>query len=276
MLAERPGPMVPRLFQVRSRRVDLPDTVTLEMEPIAEPGDAPGHGQFNMLWAIGVGEAPISVAGFENGVLTHTIRAVGAVPEALCAADEGAEIGVRGPFGTGWSLPDASGRDILVVAGGLGLAPVRSLVGAILADRDHFGRAAVLIGARSPDVLLYRDEIQQWRGHLDLDVEVTVDSASPSWRGDVGVVTRLIDRAPIDPSRTSAYVCGPEVMMRFAGQAVRDLGIAAGDIQLSLERNMHCAIGHCGHCQLGPFFVCKEGPVLDWEHTEPLFRVRER
>ncbi|MCP3988271.1 MAG: Ni/Fe hydrogenase subunit gamma [Actinomycetia bacterium] len=271
-----PGPMTPRMYEVVSRRQELADTVTLDLAPLDEGCDPPGAGQFNMLWAFGVGEAPISVAGFEAGTLTHTIRRVGAVSTALVEASPGDQIGVRGPYGTGWGLDQARGRDVLVLAGGLGLAPVRPIITSVLAERPAFGRAVVLIGARSPDTLLYRDEIEEWRGRLDIDIEVTVDSATPEWRGDVGVVTRLVGRAPVDPTNTVAFVCGPEVMMRFSALAVTDLGVAPSAVQLSMERNMHCAIGHCGHCQLGSSFICKDGPVLDWPQVEALLRVRER
>lgn len=269
--------MTPRMYEVVSRHHDLDDTVTLAMVPVDEPCLPPVPGQFNMLWAFGIGEAPISVAGVEDPhTLLHTIRRVGAVTTALVEATPGDQIGVRGPYGAGWDLDQARGRDVLVVAGGLGLAPVRPIISSILADRKAYGRAVVLIGARSPDSLLYRDEIEHWRGRLDIDIEVTVDSASPEWRGDVGVVTRLVGRAPIDPANTVAYICGPEVMMRFSALAVTDLGVPPTAVQLSLERNMHCAIGHCGHCQLGSAFICKDGPVLAWPEVEPLFRGRER
>ena len=229
-----------------------------------------------MLWAFGIGEAPISLAGLDGDRLVHTIRAVGAVTRALCALQAGDEVGVRGPFGTGWDLAGAAGRDVLVMAGGLGLAPVRPIIDEILADRAAYGRAALLMGARSPDQLLYRETLEGWRGHFDIEVEVTVDSAPQSWRGDVGVVTTLIDRAPVTFADTRAFVCGPEVMMRFGAQALIDAGVAPAEISISLERNMHCAVGHCGHCQLGPYFVCKDGPVLPWPDAEPLMRIRER
>jgi len=274
--ARTAGPMVPVPYRVAARRDDLADTVTLWIEPIDEAITTPTIGQFNMLWAFGVGEAPISMAGSEGNVLMHTIRSVGAVTAALCALSVGDELGVRGGFGRGWDLDSARGHDVLIVAGGLGLAPVRPIITELLAARDHFGRAALLIGAQRPEVLLYLDELESWRGRFDIEVEVTVDTASPSWRGNVGVVTRLIDRAPFEPDETTAFVCGPEVMMRFGAMALVDQGVARDRIQLSLERNMHCAIGHCGHCQLGPMFVCKDGPVVTWPEAEPLLRIRER
>lgn len=268
--------MTPLAYRVVTRREDLADTVTLDLAPTETACAAPASGQFNMLWAFGVGEAPISLAAFEGGVLTHTIRRVGAVTEALCSTAVGDELGLRGPFGVGWDLESASGRDILVVAGGLGVAPIRPLIAELLANRSTYGRAVLLVGAREPDALLYKGELEEWRGRFDIEVEVTVDSASPSWRGDVGVVTRLIERAPIDPDNTTAFICGPEVMMRFAARSVVDRGIPAAQVRLSLERNMHCAIGHCGHCQLGSAFLCKDGPVFSWPRAEQWLRVRDR
>ncbi len=270
------GPMVPLMYRVSSRRQDLADTVTLALEPIHERIAAPAPGQFNMLWAFGVGEAPISLAGIDGDVLTHTVRGVGAVTNALCAMSEGDQVGVRGPYGTGWDLDGARGRDVLVVAGGLGLAPVRPIVTELLARRADYGRAALLMGAREPGSLLYRHELEAWRSRLDIEVEVTVDSARPSWRGNVGVVTKLIPQSPVEPAITRAFVCGPEVMMRFCARALVDLGVPPSEVFVSLERNMHCAVGHCGHCQLGATFVCKDGPVLSWADAEQVLRIRER
>ena len=269
--------MTPAVYRVSERREELEDTVTLVLEPTGSAVPDPSPGQFNMLWAFGIGEAPISVAGWSGeGAVTHTIRRVGAVTTALCAASEGSTVGVRGPFGSPWGLDAARGGDVLVVAGGLGIAPVRPIVTEILAERGSYGRVTLLFGARSPDLVLYRDEIEIWATRLDLDVGVTVDAADVSWTGHVGVVTRLVERAELDPDRVTAFVCGPEVMMRFAARAVIDRGVAPARTWLSLERNMHCAIGHCGHCQLGPVFVCKDGPVLSWPTLESLMAVRER
>ncbi len=277
-LAAVAGPMVAAPYRVLRRRPEVADTVSLDLVPEGSPLPPPRPGQFMMLWAFGVGEVPISLAGFDaaTGELTHTIRAVGAVTAALCAAEPGETIGVRGPFGTGWGVDRAAGGDLLVVAGGLGLAPVRPVMVEALDNRHRYGRVALLVGARDPGSLLYVDELERWRGRFDLDVEVTVDAAPPSWRGDVGVVTKLLDRAPVDPARTIAVVCGPEVMMRFVAQGLVDRGFAPQDILLSMERNMRCAIGHCGHCQLGPLFICKDGPVLPWTRVAEQLMVRER
>lgn len=274
-----PAPMTPVMHRIRERRDDLADTVTLLLDPLdvdAPRSTPPAPGQFNMLWAFGIGEAPISVADATPSPLVHTIRRVGAVTGALCDARVGDLVGVRGPFGTGWDLTGARGRDVLVVAGGLGLAPVRPIVQHVLDHRADYGRCAVLVGTREPEALLYREELERWRGRLDIEVEVTVDAAPPSWRGDVGLVTDLLRRAPVDFSETTSFVCGPEIMMRVVAQAVIDAGCDPAAVFVSLERNMHCAIGHCGHCQLGPAFICKDGPVLAWSQISSELMVRAR
>jgi len=267
--------MVPMRYRVVDRVEELTDTVTLAVEPVDEPAPDPRHGQFNMLWAFGVGEVPISVSA-RAPHLTHTIRAVGATTTALCSLRPGDMLGLRGPFGTGWDLDAAAGGDLVVIGGGIGLAPVRSVVRAAIAERDRFGHVAVLVGARSPDALLYREELEEWRRRGDLEVLVTVDSAAPGWTGDVGVVTGLIDRAGFDPARTTALVCGPEIMMRFSALALIGQAVAAERVKVSLERNMACAVAQCGRCQLGPVFVCREGPVFDWAAARSLLEVRER
>lgn len=276
-----PGPieaMAPRRHRVVDRVDETDDTATLLVEPVDGPPAAFRPGQFHMLWAFGVGEVPISISGADgaDGPLAHTIRAVGPVTRALCAAAPGTEIGLRGPFGTDWGLDAAQGGDVLLVAGGIGLAPLRSALHRVLAERDRFGRVGLLVGARSPDAILFTRELENWRGRFDTEVEVTVDYAVAGWRGDVGVVTQLIRRAVFDPDRTLALVCGPEVMMRFTAKALVDRGVPTDRIRVSLERNMQCAIGLCGHCQLGPDFVCRDGPVLSWARVGPMLGVRER
>jgi NAD(P)H-flavin reductase len=230
-----------------------------------------------MVYAFGVGEVPISVSGDPGrpDVLVHTIRAVGAVTKALAGARKGDTLGVRGPYGTPWPLEKARGKDVLIVAGGLGLAPLRPLVHAVLSDRKEFRRVSMLLGFRSPEEILFARELVRWKGRFDLDVRLTVDRATPDWRGDVGVVTTLIPRACFDPADTVAFVCGPEVMMRFAAAEIRARGTAADAIHVSMERNMKCAVGICGHCQFGPEFVCKDGPAFPWSRVEKLLRVRE-
>jgi NAD(P)H-flavin reductase len=269
-------PMVPRIAHVRRRRHDAPDAWTLELEMAdgAHLDYAPG--QFNMLTAFGVGEAAISMSGDPaSGPLIHTIRAVGPVSRALTELGPDDPIGVRGPFGVGWPMTPAVGRDVIFVAGGLGLAPLRPAIYRVLAERERFGRVTLLFGARRPEDILFRHEVEIWRARFDIEVDVTVDHAPSDWRGHVGVVTTLISRLEIDPAKTLAMVCGPEVMMRFVALALADRGVAETDIYLSMERNMKCAIGHCGHCQLGPNFICRDGPVFTFERLKRLMTVKE-
>jgi anaerobic sulfite reductase subunit B len=268
--------MVPIPHVVVDRTRETADTTTIVLAPAAATPAAPAPGQFHMLWAFGTGEVPISISALSpDGAVAHTVRAVGAASAALAAAEPGDAVGVRGPFGTGWGIDASTGGDLVLVAGGIGLAPLRPVLRRVVADRGAFGRVAVLVGARTPDTVLYAAELARARA-ADIQVEVTVDHARRGWIGDVGVVTDHIARADVDAARTTAMVCGPEVMMRRAVSALLDRGVAAAGIEVSIERNMQCALGTCGHCQLGPAFVCRDGPVLRWPRVEPLLRVRER
>jgi NAD(P)H-flavin reductase len=264
--------IVPVVAGVRSRRRETRDTWTLAVDT-SDFAFAPG--QFNMLYAFGVGEIPVSVSGdpVKPGPLVHTIRAVGDVSRALTRLKRGDALGLRGPFGSAWPVAESRGRDIVVAAGGLGLAPLRPAIYHLLAERNAYGRIAVLYGSRSPDDILYRRELESWRRRLD--VEVTVDRATNSWHGNVGVVTKLIGRAGFDPDRTVALVCGPEIMMRFTANALESAGVAAERIFVSMERNMKCAVGHCGHCQFGPTLVCRDGPVMRYDRVNRLMLIRE-
>lgn len=269
---------MPVPFRIVKRTKELSDTFTLEMVPAINGGGdfAFLPGQFNMLYAFGVGEVPISISGDPGNPqrLVHTIRDVGAVSAALTQMKKGAEIGVRGPFGSPWPVQEAEGCDVVIVAGGIGLAPLRPAIEHVLANRTKYGRFVVLYGARSPADVLYLKQLQTWRGRLDTFVDVSVDHAGRDWAGNVGVVTRLIGRANFDPYHTKAFVCGPEIMMRFTIKELVQLGVAKEDISVSMERNMKCAIGHCGHCQFGGNFVCKDGPVFPFSKVEDLMRVR--
>lgn len=273
--AEALAPMVPRPFRVAARWPEMRGVVTLALEPVDGPplGFAPG--QFTMLYAFGVGEVPISISGRQDGRVLQTIRDVGAVTRALCAAEPGEVLGVRGPFGSDWALHAAQDRDVVVVAGGLGVAPLRPAIRGLVADRKRDGRISVLVGARSPDDLLFLDELRALADNPRLHVAVTVDHAEPGWAGPVGVVPELIPDAPFDPSNATALVCGPEVMMRFTAEALLARGVPAEHILVSMERNMKCAIGHCGHCQFGPEFVCRDGPIFPYERIRRLIAVRE-
>jgi NAD(P)H-flavin reductase len=265
------------MFQVARKRQDTLDTWTLWLEP----GDGVplpfGAGQFTMLQVFGAGEVPISISGDPSAVdlLQHTIRDVGGATRALVAAQPGHVLGVRGAFGHGWEVSDGVGGDVVLVAGGIGLAPLRPALLEVLARREDYRRVILLYGARRPEELLYEQELEAWRGRLDLEVAVTVDTAEPSWRGQVGLVTRLIPRARLDPDQTLALICGPDLMMRYVAGSLRELGVPADRVRLSMERNMKCGVGLCGHCQLREFFLCVDGPVLPLSQLDRLLTTRE-
>ena len=269
------GPMAPQLFRVARRRRETADTWTLELEPVTGPPLDVAPGQFTMLYPFGIGEVPISVSGDTAGPLVHTVRAVGAVSAAICQSRRGAVLGVRGPFGNSWPVEAAKGCDVVVVAGGIGLAPLRPALLHVLRSRGDYGDVVLLYGSRTPGDLLYRREVERWRGRFDVEVDVTVDRGEDGWLGNVGVVPKLIASARFDPDSAVAMVCGPEIMMRFAAEALLERGIAPDRIAVSMERNMRCGLGHCGHCQLGPTLICRDGPVYRWDEIVPLMEVRE-
>jgi NAD(P)H-flavin reductase len=270
--------MAPQVGRVRARRREGPGVWTLDIDMAGAPAATRAEpGQFNMLTAFGVGEVAISLSAVPaaGSRLVHTIRAVGPVSAALARLSRGDPVGVRGPFGVGWPMAIAQGRDVLIMAGGLGLAPLRPALHSLLAERERYGRIRLLYGARGPDDILYRREVQAWRARFDAEIEVAVDHAPSDWRGHVGVVTTLLDRAGFDPDRTIALLCGPEIMMRFSIAALQALGLTSDAIFLSMERNMKCAIGHCGHCQFGTVFVCRDGPVFRLDRIEALLTRKE-
>jgi len=272
---------VPSLYRVSQRRRMTEDVVTLTVEPLEGPPMAFRAGQFNMLTALGVGEVPVSMSnppGAESA-LDHTIRDVGPVTHALCELPVGGLLGVRGPFGTDWGVEKlaASGRDVVVVAGGIGLAPLRGAVVQLLAGKPDepggagagtgaAGRLAVLVGTRSPGQVLFEEDLERWQ-RQGAQVELSVDVAESAWNGHVGVVTALVTLVRFDLDEAAALVCGPEIMIRFAARKLIDRGMAAERIHVSLERNMQCGIGLCGHCQLGPLLLCRDGPVLPYGRT---------
>jgi len=270
--------MLPVAHRVVGRRVETRDAVTLRLEPVAARLPPFRPGQFGMLYAHGVGEVPISVSGppDSGGVLEHTVRDVGAVSRALHRAEVGTVFGVRGPFGTSWDAgsEDGAGTDLVVVAGGIGLAPLRPILLTVLERPRRYRRVVLVAGARTPDDLLYCRELATWAEH-GLQVELTVDRPAPGWTGQVGFVTEPLARIALDPARTTALICGPEPMMRFAVDVLTRRGVAQARIRVSLERNMKCGIGVCGRCQLGPLLLCRDGPVVDYPTAGLLLTVRE-
>lgn len=270
-------PMIPRPFRVAARRRDLADTFTLELEATDGLPFTFQPGQFNMLYAFGAGESPISISGDASRTdrLVHTVRAVGTVTDRLQALRKGDTVGVRGPFGSAWPLAPARGHDVVIVAGGIGLAPLRPAILHVLANRADYGRVVILYGTRTPADILFQKELEKWRGRFDVFVDVTVDRADARWGGKVGVVPKLIEKATFSPDDTVAMICGPEIMMHYSVQALRNAGVEGNGTYVSLERSMKCAVGFCGHCQFGPRFICKDGPVFAHAAVQDHLSVRE-
>jgi NAD(P)H-flavin reductase len=232
-------------------------------------------GQFNMIYLPGVGESAISLSAnpASRDRWSHTIRVAGNVTQALARLGTGATLGLRGPYGSYWPIDRCADHDIVLVAGGIGLAPLRPAIYQIIDHRAEYGRVTLLYGARTPEGLLYSREYDDWRAH-GIDVQTTVDRATAGWNGYVGVAILLLARLPLPrPDQTTVLVCGPEVMMHLTGRSALARGIAAGHLWLSSERNMQCAVGLCGHCQLGPTFVCKDGPVFGYDHIAPFLSI---
>ncbi len=264
------GAMTPRPFRVAERVQDTADTWTLTLEPTSGAAPFIAPGQFMMVDAFGIGEVPISVSA---PPVVLTVRAVGAVSKAICASQPGKVLGLRGPFGNSWPVEDAQGGDVLVVAGGIGLAPLRPVVLRLLAQRGAYRNVSLCYGARTPGDLLYVDESETWKRRID--TYVTVDAVDSAWSGSVGVVTKLLAQASFRPAETTAFVCGPEIMMHFAIRELLERGMPEHRILVSMERHMDCGIGLCGHCQLGPTLICRDGPVYSYAQVAPWLEVRE-
>lgn len=264
--------MIPALAKVADVKKESYDTFTLSLQS-AE--DRPLHsfapGQFSMLYVFGVGELPISISGDPQvpGRLIYTVRSVGKTTQALVSRQPGDVLGIRGPYGVPWPLRTARGKDVLLVAGGIGIAPLRPALYHILRNRSDFGHIIVLYGARSPRDLLFRKQLDQWSQIPDTHVLVTVDYGGVSWHGYVGVVTSLFRYIRLQPFHTIAMVCGPEIMMRHVAADLEGRGLPPRDIYVSLERNMKCGIGICGHCQYGPVFICRDGPIFPYAKVRP-------
>ncbi len=271
-------PMLPQPCSVRQVVKETPDTFTLTLEAPSGAGrNRFQPGQFSMLWVFGVGELPISISGdpAERDRLVYTVRSVGQATQTLVSREVGEAVGVRGPFGTGWPVEKAQGRDVLVIAGGIGLAPLRPVIYEVLHNREKYGRLVILYGARSPRDLLYRKELAAWARQRETQVLVTVDYGGLSWRGNVGVVTTLFKYVRLQPAHSLAFACGPEIMMRFVARDLETHGLARENICLSMERNMKCAVGFCGHCRYGRHFICKDGPIFSYDRMRPLLERYE-
>ncbi|WP_433520223.1 FAD/NAD(P)-binding protein [Nocardia pseudovaccinii] len=265
-------------YRVLDRIPQNRDTVTLLLEPVHQAAQRFRAGQFMMLYSFGIGEIAISISGSpaaDDDILEHTVRAVGAVSKALHDTAVGGLIGVRGPFGTGWDPESASGRDLVIVGGGVGLAPLRSVVLAAITARDRYRRVVLITGARTPTDILFRGDQDHWAATGSVELLQTVDHPAPGWTGPVGFVTEPLSKLRLDPDRTTAFLCGPEPMMRFCAQTLLRKGLAATDIRVALERNMQCGTARCGHCQLGPLLLCRDGPVVDYATAQPLLSIRE-
>jgi NAD(P)H-flavin reductase len=271
-------PMVPLPFLVQKSRRETRDTFTLELQSADGAAMVPfAAGQFNMVYVFGVGEVPMSITGDPGkpDTIVHTTRSVGTVSAAICKLKRGDMVGIRGPFGSSWPVEESVGKDVILIAGGVGLAPLRSAFYRILADRTKYGKVTLIYGSRTPADILYKSELEKWRSRLDISIEVTVDRAPAAWRGSVGVVTALIPKVSFDPQNVMALVCGPEVMMRFVAHDLESRGVGKKQIYISMERNMKCAVGFCGHCQFGPQFICKDGPVFRYDRISSLLQMRE-
>ncbi|MDH3710425.1 MAG: FAD/NAD(P)-binding protein [Cyclobacteriaceae bacterium] len=269
---------LPLLYTVKEKKTENRGIVTLTLAPSAEEAIEPMEpGQFNMLYAFGIGEIPISISSLWNlqSTLVHTIQDVGAVSKAFCDLSTGDQVGVRGPYGTRWPLNKAKNKDVIILAGGVGMVPLRPLIERILNDRSRYGKLNVLFGARSPENIIFHQDIISWQADPTLNFQITVDHAYSNWRGHVGVVTYLIEEANFDPENTIAFICGPEIMMRYAVHACLDANVPTDHIFLSIERNMKCATGFCGHCQYGPFFVCKDGAVFSYPQVKIYLNIAE-
>ena len=272
-------PMTPEAVKVKKIFWETEDVFTIELVYDSDEKREFSYkpGQFNMLYAFGVGESAISISSdsSKKNSLLHTIHKVGYVTNVLSKLKKGDIIGLRGPFGSSWPLEEAKGKDICIIVGGIGLAPLRPSIYHILKHRKQYGKFVLLYGARTPRDILYPVELESWRKKYDIQIEVTVDRADSTWRGHVGVVTTLLNYVDLNPEKTMAMVCGPEIMMKYAVDELIKHGVTEKEIFVSLERNMKCALGFCGHCQYGPSFVCKDGPVFSFSNVTDIFEIKE-
>jgi NAD(P)H-flavin reductase len=267
---------IPEPFQVKKITHDTDDVFTLTLESCAKKqGVRFSPGQFNMLYQMGFGEVAISISGdpVNNNELVHTIRAIGSVTKRLQKLKVGDQIGVRGPFGNPWPLSKIT-QDVLIIVGGLGFAPLRPVLYHLSQNTELYHKVTLIYGTRTPKDILYKNELEQWEKN-GFNVQVTVDHADTHWRGHTGVLTPLITKHISDPGNTLALICGPEIMMHFAIQELKRAEVPDNNIYLSMERNMKCAVGFCGHCQYGPYFICKDGPVFPYTKLKSWLTIKE-
>jgi NAD(P)H-flavin reductase len=270
---------VPLEAEVIERIDESPTIFTLRLQLTDERARREFHfepGQFNMVYLYGVGEVPISIVSDPQGheVLDHTIRAVGRVTDGLAKLKLGDRLGLRGPYGRGWPLSEAEGHDILIVTGGLGCAPVVAVINYILLRREQFGSFTIIQGVKHSDELIWRERYAYWNTLPNTRVLLAADHGGPLWPWHVGLVTEVFDQAEIVPERSFAMMCGPEGMMHAGINNLTARGVAEDHIYLSMERSMLCAVGHCGHCQYGSQFVCRDGPVFAYPKIKDLFKVK--
>jgi sulfhydrogenase subunit gamma (sulfur reductase) len=269
----------PHAATVVSRTQESPTIFTLQLrldDAAAQAAYRFAPGQFNMLYLFGVGEVAISIMsdpGDRHGI-GHTIRAVGRVTQGLSGLQPGDRVGLRGPFGRGWPLQEIGGHDLVLVLGGLGCAPVVSVIHYVLKRRERFGKLVIIQGVKHTEDLIWREQYDRWAALPDTQVLVAADEGAALWPWHVGRVTELFALARFNPERAAAMMCGPEGMMRAAADSLLQRGLPESRLFLSMERNMQCAVGRCGHCQLGGAFVCRDGPVFSWGQVKSLLAHR--
>lgn len=274
------NPFVPHPAEIIEKRHEAKNIFTYRLrfcEPELRNNYRFQAGQFNMVYAFGAGDAAISIASDprEPEILDHTIRVVGSVTGALGALKKGDQLGLRGPYGSHWPLEEVKGKDLIFITGGLGCAPVTGAIQYAMNRRQDYGTIKILHGVKTRQDLIYHKKFKEWERHPDTEVVLTSDVGDRQWKFQVGVVTNLVDQIQFDPNRAVVMMCGPEVMMRYTVKGFMKHGVTARQIYLALERNMKCAMGFCGHCQYGPHFICKNGPVLRFDQLENTFFLKE-
>lgn len=269
---------IPVNMEIVAKNEESHDVFTLTLKFIEEKETSYDFqpGQFNMLYLFGIGEVPISILahGENNTLYAHTIRRVGRVTQGLSLLKVGDCVGLRGPFGRGWPLDEVKNKDVLIVTGGLGCAPSVSIIHHILKHRAAYGRLIILQGVKHSDDLIFRKQYNEWAQLPNIQVVLAADISQPNWPGHTGLITELLDQVHLDLDKTICMMCGPEGMMRATAERLLQLQLPEEAIYLSLERNMECAVGHCGHCQFGGHFICKNGPVFNYPEIKALLHQR--